>query len=84
VSAAENQRQDPWNEFRDLPAMLVPTEVAAILRVSVKTVYNRKAAGTLPGVVVDPSGQGFLVRKAVLLKSLLPQGRSSTPSNEEP
>jgi len=80
VSAAE--KQEPWNEFRELPALLLPKEVAAILRVSIQTVYNRKHLGTLPGVVVDPSGQGFLVRKAILLKSLQQQGRSPTPTEE--
>ena len=63
-------KTDPWHEFRDLPPLLTPAEVAGVLRVSVKTVYNRRALGKLPGVVVDPQGAGFLVRKRDLLRSL--------------
>jgi hypothetical protein len=77
MSAAH--QHDPWHEFRDLPALLTPKQVLAVLNLeTMKAVYRRKENGSLPGVV-QISRKRWRVRKAVLLRSLL-QGHA--PSND--
>lgn len=73
---------DPWEEFRTLPAMLTPEQVKLVLNLdSMKAVYTRKERGQIPGVL-QISKRRWRVRKAVLLRSLSPQGHATTPDQE--
>lgn len=57
----------PANE-RELPIFLVPADVAALLRTSVKAVYAKVERGLLPGVIKD--GTRVLFDRDVLLREL--------------
>lgn len=58
----------PTNE-RALPVMLLPAEVALLLRTTSKAVYTRIERGLLPGVVRVKGGR-TLVDRDVLLREL--------------
>jgi excisionase family DNA binding protein len=70
----------PATTSNDLPELLEPDEVAAMLRTTVKAVYHLVERGRLPGVV--RLGRRVLVRRDDLRRhlGLLP----STQSNSSP
>lgn len=63
----------PVVDERHLPVFLVPADVAALLRTSVKAVYAKVERGQLAGVVRD--GTRILFDRDVLLRSIHGRGR---------
>jgi excisionase family DNA binding protein len=57
-----------YNEFKDLPLLLTPREVAALLRTSRRVVYEMVRLGRLPGVI--RLGRRVLIRRDRLLRFL--------------
>lgn len=56
-----------YADWRELPLMMQPAEVAKLLGVCTKTVLDQLRAGTLPGIKV---GTQWRISKAALMEHL--------------
>jgi excisionase family DNA binding protein len=67
-SAAEQSRNPAPEQWSELPLLLVPDEVAHLLRTTRKAVYAMTERGELPGVVRPGRGRRLLFDRDALLK----------------
>jgi excisionase family DNA binding protein len=66
-SAAEPSRNPGNEQWSELPLLLVPDEVAHLLRTTRKAVYAMTERGELPGVVRPGRGRRLLFDRDALL-----------------
>ena len=77
VSSSEAQASGPANlEVDALPAVMTPDEVAALLRLNRKTIYDLIRRGELPGA--RRFGRSIRVSRDAVLDWLRGQGRVSS------
>jgi hypothetical protein len=65
--SSEEPRARSWSQ---LPLVLLPAEVADLLRTTRKAVYAMAERGELPGIIRPGAGRRLLVDRDVLLQSL--------------